>query len=300
MNKYILYINERFPIPGVVLYAATLFWVSYSFVNLFAQRTGWSNHDFIMGFIIYFMIFLHLRIFDEHKDYSKDVIAHPERLLSRGVITLKELRRILIPVMIIEAVIAFYLGEVIFIAWLGAMIWTLLMLKEFFVPDYLNRRIGLYLVSHQLLVPFMMAIPLCLRMQKVIFQRQETINLLLLVLGAMCFTVTYELGRKTWSADRENINADSYTREWGIIKTILITLLISFSGTTVLSWIIYNYKISVIYIIINYLLFILLLVSEITFYKNQTIKNSKNIELAGAVFMLGTFINVAISFTMYL
>lgn len=300
MNRYILYLNERFPIPGVILYAASLFWLSYSFVNLFAQRTGWSNHDFILGFIIFFMIFLHLRIFDEHKDYSKDVIAHPERLLSRGEITLKDLRRMLIPVLIIEAVIALYLGEVIFIAWMGAMIWTLLMLKEFFVPEYLNRRIGLYLVSHQLLVPFMMAIPLCLRMQKVIFQRHEILSLLLLIAGAMCFTVTYELGRKTWSADRENINADSYTREWGIIKTIRITLLISFSGTTIFSWIINNYEISAIYIIINYLLFIVLLLSEIIFYKNQTIKNSKNVELAGAVYMLGTFINIAISFTMYL
>lgn len=300
VKKYISYFNERFPIPGVLLYSGSLFWLSYSFANIYAQRSSWNSLDFILGLILFFLIFLHLRIFDEHKDYARDIIAYPERLLSRGVISLRDLRILLYPVLIIEAAIALFLGIAVGIAWLGALLWTLLMLKEFFIPEYLNKRIGMYLISHQLLVPLMIAIPLSMRIQSVTFQAHEISSLIFLCTGAMCFTVTYELGRKTWSPDREDINADSYTREWGIEKTLLITLLISFLGTSIFSWFMLECDISGVYIIINFLLLLILAICELFFYKKQTKKLSKTVELAGAVYMLGTFINSSIAFTMYL
>src|SRR5690606_3218576 len=42
----------------------------------------------------YFLTVLLLRVLDEHKDFERDRQAYPGRLLSRGVVTLPELRRV--------------------------------------------------------------------------------------------------------------------------------------------------------------------------------------------------------------
>lgn len=299
MKKYLLYFNERFPIPGVILYSGSMYWVSYSFANLFAQRTNWFVIDMILGMVLFFLVLLHLRLFDEHKDFDKDVIAYPERMLSRGVITLLDLRKILYPVLIIEAAISLYLGVIQFAAWLLILIWTLLMLKEFFVPQFLNKRIGLYLISHQLLVPIMLFFTLTQRLSGISFGSHEITSIILLFIGSTCLTVTYEIGRKTWSKDRENEHADSYTREWGVARTISITLVIALVGTMIFTYIMSIFEISIIYIAINILLLAVLSIIEVLFYKQQSINNSKRVELAGAVFMLVTFINSSVAFSLY-
>jgi len=296
VKKYVLYLNERFPIPGVVMYAGSLYWMAYAFGGLIFRRDGMIYSDFIPGFVLFFLVFLHLRLFDEHKDFEKDVKAYPQRMLSRGIITLKELRFLIYPAIALEAVISIYLGLEQLIVWLLVLLWTVLMLMEFFIPEYLNKRIGLYLLSHQLLVPIMMAFPLSQRMENFVLSERETIALLMLFAGTMCLTVTYEMARKTWPAERENEFADSYSKAWGIGSSVVVTSVVALAGTMLLCALMIVMDRKTVYIVVNIVMIMILLAMELVFYKQQTVAASKKLEIAGALYMLVTFINSAISF----
>jgi len=300
MNKYIRYFNERFPIIGVTLYAGSLFLASYLLPNVFSNHSKVDGQRVILGIVMFILIFLHLRLFDEHKDFEKDKLAYPERMLSKGVIKLKDLKIILFPVLFLEGIIAGYLGAMQFVIWLIILAWTLLMLKEFYISEYLNKRIGLYLISHQFLVPLMILFPISQRIGNYNFIENDILITILYILGVTCLTITYELGRKTWSTDRENSHADSYTKYWGILNTVVITISIAFIGTSILTIIMLNCEIDFKYLVINYLLLLILVAIEITFLTKTNKINSKMVEISAALFMIGTFINTSIAFAFYL
>jgi len=300
MKKYFRFIKERFPIIGVFLYASSMYWASYSFPNLFSNILKIDYKDSILGIVFYVLIFLHLRLFDEHKDYEKDKLAYPERMLSRGEITLNDLKILLFPVLILEGLIALSIGMMQLFIWLIILLWTFLMLKEFYISDYLNKRIGMYLITHQFLVPLMLLFPISQRIEKYTILSNYTTIIILFCITVMCFTITYEIARKTWSDDRENIHADSYTRSWGKFKTVIVTITLAFIGSTIISIIMYDNNISINYIITNYLLLLILVVIELIFLRKSTKQISKLVELTGAIFMLGSFINTSIAFTLFI
>lgn len=296
LKKYLQYSAERFPLAGVILYAGSLFWMSYSFSGTFRESAPWSLPDVIVGFLVFFMVFLHLRIFDEHKDFEKDRIAYPERMLSRGEITLRDLRHILYPVLALEFVLSLVLGVRVVIAWVLILLWTLFMLKEFFVPVFLNKRIGLYLISHQLLVPIMTAFPALQRRNLLDLSKNEWAVFVLFSFGTMCLTMTYEIARKTWSAQRENANADSYTRAWGIGRTAVISILVSALAFAIFTYLLYG-KTNIVPIIVNSALLSIFISAEIVFLITKTTGASKIVEYAGIMYMLGMFISMAIAYT---
>lgn len=298
LKKLLKYSAQRFPLPGVLLYAGSLYWMSYSFAGILHEASAYSVSDFIMGFIVFFLVFLHLRIFDEHKDFEKDRIAYPERMLSKGEITLKDLRKILYPVLVIEGILSMVLGIRVFAAWIMIMVWTLLMLKEFFAPEFLNKRIGLYLISHQILVPIMMAFPLMQRRDPLQSSENELVVFSIFSLGTMCLTMTYEIARKTWSQEREKENADSYTREWGISRTYIISILVAAIACVVFNYLLYEIGSKKSILIIG-ALFLLFFLSETVFLVNRNANASKLVEYTGILYMLGSFITISIAYTMH-
>lgn len=298
LKKFLKYSAERFPIPGVLLYAGSLYWMSYAFAGTFNDTGAWSISDFILGFFVFFLVFLHLRIFDEHKDFEKDCIAYPERMLSRGEITLQDLRKILYPVLVAECILSIVLGIRVFASWMMILVWTLLMLKEFFVPEFLNKRIGLYLISHQILVPIMILFPIMQRRNLLQSSANELALFAIFSLGTVCLTMTYEIARKTWSADRENENADSYTRVWGIGRTCSASFIVASIACAVFNYVLYNPG-NITPLLVVEVLYILFLFFETNFFIKKNAKASKLLEYAGILYMLGTFIAIAIAYTIH-
>ena len=64
------------------LFFGSAAWVATALGGGELRPQGWA------GAAIVWLVFLHLRIFDEHKDAAQDRQAYPDRLLSRGVVTL--------------------------------------------------------------------------------------------------------------------------------------------------------------------------------------------------------------------
>jgi 4-hydroxybenzoate polyprenyltransferase len=85
------WLNERFPLRNglffVLLYLTTVLVARASVADTVVVRSG----DLI-GVMALWSFFLLLRVFDEHKDFAADAVAHPERVLQRGLVTLAHLR----------------------------------------------------------------------------------------------------------------------------------------------------------------------------------------------------------------
>lgn len=290
------YTKERFPIPATLPYAMAFFSLAYFLPNLFSSKNIINLSDLISGSIIFFLITFQIRILDEHKDFKKDSVAHPERMLSKGIITLAQLRKVLYVIIAIQLGINICLGLNQLFIWFIIFIYTLLMFKEFFVPEFLNDRIGLYLISHQIIIPLMLLYGISMRTDICNMNSADTVHLMLFLFGSMLTTISYEIGRKTWSADREHDLADSYSKIWGIKKSVIINQVIALTAGLIFFYFYVISGIPVIHSIILAAFYLLFLISEIVFIRKSTGKNSKIIETCGAVYSLVIFINSSVAF----
>src|SRR5690349_3066406 len=86
------WMSERFPARNTVFFAV---FHATALLGARAPRAGgpvtvtWRD---VAAFPAVWCFFLMLRVFDEHKDFDADAIAHPNRVLQRGLVTLRDLR----------------------------------------------------------------------------------------------------------------------------------------------------------------------------------------------------------------
>ncbi|HJN73536.1 MAG TPA: hypothetical protein QGF58_06335 [Myxococcota bacterium] len=138
------YLNERFP-PVAYSILVALFFGSAALVSHAVgggEATSWA------GGVVVLLVFFHLRVFDEHKDFDGDVVAYPDRVLSRGDVTLRDLRVLGAIAIAVELAICAWIGPRALIAWAATLVFTLLMLKEFFVGQWLSKHIVVYAITH--------------------------------------------------------------------------------------------------------------------------------------------------------
>lgn len=295
LKKYFVFSKERFPLFGIMLYSGSLFYASFFFASAFPGSLPPSFLFSLPGFLVVFLVLLHLRILDEHKDYEKDRIAYPDRMLSRGHISLRDLRILMYAALIIECACSIFYGLFAFIAWLLIIGWSLLMFKEFFISDFLNENIGLYLVTHQMLVPIVLLFGLNTRY---IVKPNDIDLLVLFFMGSMFATITYEIARKTWSSDREQEHADSYTKAWGIPKTVAINQVSAVCSTGMFLSLFSLLPISLIFTISLIVLYLQFLIIEIFFLVRQEASLSKYTEWSSFLFLIGFHCTAAIAFAL--
>ena len=156
-SRLLAWMRERFPPANIV--AAVLVWAAALVWGRALSVTGplpLRPRD-VIGAMACIGFFLMLRVFDEHKDYTSDCVAHPGRVLQRGVITLRHLK------VVGGLAIGVQLGASIAVdgglgpltgTWLATFAWSLLMAKEFFVADWAPATAWfLYAISHMFVMP---------------------------------------------------------------------------------------------------------------------------------------------------
>ena len=89
-----LYFAERFPWLSHGILIASFYSSSQFLAQALTQPGVPMRYDrsTVLGSIALLLFFLHLRIFDDHKDFLKDCHYFPDRILQRGVVSLGELR----------------------------------------------------------------------------------------------------------------------------------------------------------------------------------------------------------------
>ena len=227
---------ERYPPPITVINILVYFTVA----GVAKLLVGDGTVDFdmtrdLLGALAFSCFPLMIRVFDEHKDYEEDVHNHPDRILQQGIITLGHLKVVGAIAIGLQLGISLYLDGgfgLITIAWLIVMGWSLLMAKEFFVGEWLEKRLFLYAFSHQLVSPMASYWIVCMAQAKSlepgVFPVDDIwpITFLLMASG---FAI--EVSRKFKAPSQERETVDSYTKALGIGGAVTTALIFLFAET---------------------------------------------------------------------
>ena len=210
LRRLWLYQAERFPLLRHGLLIAVFTAAAAGYAAALGARPDWRE---VLGAgAVVLLLFLQLRIADEHKDFQDDLRFRPERPVPRGLVTLAKLRAVAAFAAAVQLASVFTLG-VRTAGWLALVwMWMGLMTVEFFAPRQLKARPLLYLVSHMAVMPLIALFALAamsggsppLGMGLAAFLALSLFNGLAL-----------ELGRKTWAPADEREGVETYSRLWG-------------------------------------------------------------------------------------
>jgi len=226
---------------------------------------------------------------DEHKDFEKDSLAHPDRVLQRGIVTLSLLRKIGWASVIFQGAFCIWVDQgfkMVTITWLITMVYSLLMAKEFFCGQWLEKRMMLYAISHQAITPIFIiwisTIPLTPELPP-----KSIWGFCLLALFS---SFAFEISRKLRGPEDEREGVDTYTKAIGVkcapflaLSLILCQALfcpwwldyVNIDSSLSLPWLIANGAVGLIAILPGFL-----------FLKNPTTKLGKALEGTSALMTL--------------
>ncbi|MCA6220577.1 prenyltransferase [Photorhabdus antumapuensis] len=281
-----LWMDERFPLQNAPLFFI-FYIISYSVAFYSIGEKPVLSWEILLGCLMSFSYFLLLRIFDEHKDYQLDCEHHPQRILQRGIITLKNLRVLGICCIALQLGGSLFLdrgiGSVTF-AWLLVFIWTCLMGKEFFIGEWLNQHLTWYAISH------MLVMPLIIWWLGNIASPNLALTFPIWVLMGLCFFsgFSFEITRKCKGPDEERLEIPTYSSIFGrkgavaIIAVLLTVMLI------LQIWLLHitTDGIALWALIILVVCYALCLWQLSKFLRNPTIQNRKRDEAVVGIFMV--------------
>ncbi|MCM2321762.1 MAG: hypothetical protein NDJ90_00700 [Oligoflexia bacterium] len=153
-NPWLTLIKERIPLVSYAILSAGMV-LSSAVLSGTLEPVGAGLACF--GVLLFFC---ELRLMDEVKDFRKDVVAHPDRPLPRGVLQPAQVARVAHIGVLVMMLYGFALGASAGLpaAWIYLLItaYLWLMYREFFLGEWLSRRPLLYALTHQVIV-----LPLC-------------------------------------------------------------------------------------------------------------------------------------------
>lgn len=178
------------------------------------------------GFMVVWLIFLHMRLFDEVKDYDFDREHNPERPLARGLISLGEFTAMTLLCLLTEAALSAYIGWQTFVTYVMVLCFTLMMRMEFFIGDWMRPKLELYAITHTF-----SATMIGLFIHSVVVNADPSSaepHFLLYALGNWFVFNVFEFGRKTFGKEEERVGVDSYSARlnpWGAVALLMVNVI---------------------------------------------------------------------------
>ena len=231
------YLDERFPLFRHVCMVIIYFLANQFLAQVLGNpeeplRVGWFS---LLGMVFLFCIFFHLRVFDEHKDYKDDIIHYPQRILSRGMITLTHLKVLGAIAIFLEIICAAVSGWSAIVAVGVAILFSWILLHEFFIPVWLRAHFIIYAIVHMLIMPLLTATIFSFTMQRPFW---EAPWLFWAYAAADFFAfANWEISRKIRMPEDEIEGVSSYSAEFGMFTAGYVVLFLRILNT-VLAWIV--------------------------------------------------------------
>ena len=225
-SRWATYLKERSPIGAMLFIGVSQ--------TLASQGALGAHRNFTMlalGTVGIAWTLTLMRLMDEKKDFAKDQIAHPDRPLPRGLLTLSEVHSMVswntFALLAGAAALAFS-GFGLAGTFLAATtLFSVLMYNEFWMPELLNRRVFLNAIVHQPVVLLMYGFTNAIFKETSFFSR-ESLGIAVAGIGA---SFTFEICRKLDPTAPEILR--TYLRITGKAKTlaaIFVSLAVLFMG----------------------------------------------------------------------
>ena len=150
--KWQTYLKERSPLPAIAMIG---FLQSISSNYLYPhQSVDWVG--VVLSTICLTLLLILMRLMDEIKDHQKDLIAHPERPLPRGLITPNEMhaavQNVTALLLVFSGLISALRSPVCGGIFAVLVLYLLLMYKEFFCSKFINKNAFFYAITHQVIL----------------------------------------------------------------------------------------------------------------------------------------------------
>jgi 4-hydroxybenzoate polyprenyltransferase len=154
-GAFLAYLRERFP-PAANGLLILAYYAANHFLGQVTAGPGGAlgpSWRFLGGATALLLMFFHLRVIDEHKDYASDLVVHPDRVLSRGLVTLADLRRAGVAAVAIELAISAWLGPAALGVCLAVLVMSWVIAHDLFARRHLERHRFLSAFLHLLIMP---------------------------------------------------------------------------------------------------------------------------------------------------
>ncbi len=213
------YLQERFPpLENGLLVAAFGLSALYHSALLRGRADVPGAKPALAAFGLTLLFFFLLRVADEFKDLEKDRQYRPERPVPRGLVSLRELGMAGAGAGVLQLALAMWVDVTVLLTLLGAWAYFGLMCAEFFVPDWLDRRPLLYMLSHMLIMP---AIALLASACDWAAAGAAPPTAFAWFLGASFFGgLVFEVGRKIRAPEGEQAGVETYSKTWGRSRAV--------------------------------------------------------------------------------
>ena len=280
------YLKERFPLlnHGILI-------VSYYSSNQFLAQVLQNpdkpvSYSFrsLLGALTLFLIFFHLRIFDEHKDYEDDCKFFPERLLSRGIFKLSELKVLGAIAIMLELILASICGVSALTGVLIVQFFSVLMLKEFFVGKWLKKHFLVYATSHMLIMPLMSLMVFSFTSGQMPWLADKWYYLYAFV--GFFVTFNWEVSRKIRTPEDEREGLDSYSRIFGTYGAAYMVILIRVIDTMMVALVGWHLNLSYRFYLVLVALFLVCCVGLYQFRFNTCRRTAKRMETYAGMYII--------------
>lgn len=287
------YFRERFPPVNMALFAI-LFLTVYAVADFYTagtvQEAGGYYWQHTWGVLATISFFFRLRVFDEIKDYGLDLQNHPQRVLQSGRVSLRQLMGLSVLGTLFEIAWSVYMGTPTLLCWVLAAGYSLLMRYEFFVGDFLRKRLLLYAITHMLVMPLIILWIWSAYVPGYGLGLEYFMLAVLSLLGGFSF----ELARKIHTSEAERPLVDSYSKSLGFSASIVGVLLVLLGGVAVLSYLLHLLQAgSWAYMLIAFLYLATLALYIISLRKPEE-KKLRAAEKLVSLFMLISYLSIII------
>lgn len=214
MKNWLIFIKERFePLSHLIMimvFVSVHYLMAYK-MNLIAV----NNTDLIALFIAVTLFYFKLRLYDEVKDYELDVVINKHRPLPRGLLNHSDMYKGMIFCILGELTLFLASGTKAYFALLIAVLYSLLMYKEFFIRELIRPHLTTYALTHTIVTSFLsLAIFSFLLDRSFLHIITNKSFLLFAFINWLLFNI-FEFGRKTFSTLEERDNVDTYSSLFG-------------------------------------------------------------------------------------
>jgi 4-hydroxybenzoate polyprenyltransferase len=288
------YLAERFPLlaHGVLILS---FCSSNQFLAQALTDPGQPVHydaRSLLGFFTLLGFFLHLRIFDDHKDYRADCRHFPDRVLQRGVVSLDELKLVGGFAIGVEFILAALAGPAALIAVLMVFGFSVLMLKEFFVASWLRRHFLVNVVVHMLVMPLLALVVFSISTGRYPWQAPGWFWLYAWVGFFVAFN--WEVSRKIRAPADEIADLDSYTKVFGTYGAAYLVLVIRVVDTGLVALVAHHLRFSAWFYVWLIALFLLCMVGFLQFRFRTSSATARRMETYAGLYIVAFDLALAV------
>ncbi|MBC7532335.1 MAG: manganese transporter permease [Oligoflexus sp.] len=219
LQNWWTFVRERFPLGSHIPMVGLFCLGNVALTENLTAKTGLFTSSI---FIITFLFFFRLRCFDEIKDYQVDLKVNPTRPLARGVLTVFQVRIMIVCILFIELALASRMGTGPLVLHMVAMAYSLLMRVEFFIGKWLSRHLTTYAVTHTF-VSMLLGLSIAGQATGVVNEDMLKAVIWAAPINWALFNL-FEFARKTFAPEEERPNVESYSLNFGVLGAVVLSL----------------------------------------------------------------------------